>query len=348
MNRPLLVSIVINNYNYGRFLGQAIDSALRQNHEEVEVIVVDDGSIDNSREVITGYGQKIIPVLKENEGQASALNAGFACSHGSVVIFLDADDMLRPETAGVVASVFREKPETTKVQYRLEIIDAGGGLTGLFKPPRLQTMPQGDLRRKLLAFPDDIPWQPTSGNAFAAWVLKLIFPVPEASYRICADYYLSNLPALFGPVVSLEEVGGYYRVHNRNNHYSSAVDLEQVRQNIIRTCKTHHYIKQAADTIGLKGFPDQEDRVPSVTFLANRMVSMKLDPQNHPLHKDRPISLLLLGLRASIGRFDLVWSRRLLNALWFGAVFVAPRPLVKWLAAQFFYPEQRVFGKNGL
>jgi hypothetical protein len=242
--------------------------------------------------------------------------------------------------------VFQEKPETTKVQYRLEIIAANGSVTGLFKPPRHQAMPQGDLRRQLLAFPDDIPWQPTSGNAFAAWVLKSIFPVPEDSYRICADYYLSNLPPLFGPVVSLDEVGGYYRVHSANNHYSSDVkdlNLEKIRQNITRTCSTHRHMKQTADSLGLQGFPTQVDKVPSVTFLANRMISKKIDPQNHPIHMDRPMALLLLGLRASFGRFDLAWNRRILYAFWFVAAFLAPPAVVSWLAGQFFYPEKRFF-----
>lgn len=61
-----LVSIIINNYNYGRFLREAIDSALNQTYPHVEVIVVDDGSTDGSQEIITSYGDRVIPVLKEN------------------------------------------------------------------------------------------------------------------------------------------------------------------------------------------------------------------------------------------------------------------------------------------
>ncbi len=84
MNKPL-ASILINNYNYGRFLHEAIDSALSQTYPHTEVIVVDDGSTDNSREIIASYEDQIIPVLKENGGQASALNAGFAASRGEIV-----------------------------------------------------------------------------------------------------------------------------------------------------------------------------------------------------------------------------------------------------------------------
>src|SRR5438128_12254393 len=91
---PPAVDIVVNNYNYGRFLREAIESALAQAYEHVSVIVVDDGSTDDSREVIATFGDRIVPVLKENGGQASACNAGFAHSKGDIVVFRDADDVL--------------------------------------------------------------------------------------------------------------------------------------------------------------------------------------------------------------------------------------------------------------
>jgi glycosyltransferase involved in cell wall biosynthesis len=70
-----LVSVIVNNYNYARFLPDAIDSALRQTYGHVEVIVVDDGSTDESRVVIASYGNRIRAVLKRNGGQGSAFNA---------------------------------------------------------------------------------------------------------------------------------------------------------------------------------------------------------------------------------------------------------------------------------
>ena len=94
-SRPL-VTILINNYNYGRFLKDAIDSALNQTYRNLEVIVVDDGSTDDSREIIAAYGNKITSVLKENGGQASALNAGFAASRGEIICLLDSDDSFDP------------------------------------------------------------------------------------------------------------------------------------------------------------------------------------------------------------------------------------------------------------
>ncbi|MFP3386244.1 glycosyltransferase family 2 protein, partial [Tritonibacter sp. SIMBA_163] len=91
-NHPeLFFSVVIANYNYGRFLRQAVESALTQDWPHVEVIVVDDGSTDNSAEVIDSFGEAITAIFKENGGQREANNMGFAKSSGDVVIFLDAD-----------------------------------------------------------------------------------------------------------------------------------------------------------------------------------------------------------------------------------------------------------------
>src|SRR6266700_1460758 len=108
MSPQPLASIIIDNYNYGRFLEQAIESALNQNYLRTEVIVVDDGSTDNSREVIARYGNRILPLVKDNGGQASAFNAGFRRSHGEVVLFLDADDALFPTAAAGAVEALKD------------------------------------------------------------------------------------------------------------------------------------------------------------------------------------------------------------------------------------------------
>ncbi|MGH2414794.1 MAG: glycosyltransferase family 2 protein, partial [Microcystaceae cyanobacterium] len=91
-----LVSVLITNYNCGHYLQEAIDSALNQTYSPIETIVVDDGSTDDSRELLASYKDRIIPVFKENGGQASAINAGFPISQGEIICSLDGDDVWLP------------------------------------------------------------------------------------------------------------------------------------------------------------------------------------------------------------------------------------------------------------
>src|ERR1700735_1672544 len=92
-------SIIIPNYNYGPFVGNAIQSALDVDWPNVEVIVVDDGSTENSRAVIEAFGTRITAIFQANSTHRVACNMGFAQSTGDAIIFLDSDDMLLPSVA---------------------------------------------------------------------------------------------------------------------------------------------------------------------------------------------------------------------------------------------------------
>jgi glycosyltransferase involved in cell wall biosynthesis len=339
---PSLISIIINNYNYDRFLRDAIESALNQSYEHTEVIVVDDGSTDTSRDIIASYADRVVPVFKENEGQASAFNAGFTHSHGDIVIFLDSDDMLMPHTAGSVAQVFESEPRTAKVQYRLDVVDATGNPIGRQTPPAELPMPDGDLRHQILHFPDDIRTPPTSGNAFAASTLRQILPVPEALYRSTgADLYLYNLAPLFGLVKSLSEVGGRYRIHGANRYYTSEISTKQMHQTITCSAANHEYLVYHANKLHLANVPRRGSDILSVTFLVNRLASFKLDPTQHPIKGDTTIKLAWLGIIASMRRVDVPVRTRLLYMLWFVAAAGSPRPLTRWLVMNVFYVERR-------
>jgi glycosyltransferase involved in cell wall biosynthesis len=349
MTSCTLASIVVNNYNYGRYLKSAIDSALGQTYTFLEVIVVDDGSTDQSARVIRDFGDRVVPVMKPNGGQASAFNAGFACSRGEVVIFLDADDLLAPGVVESVVQAFREAPEAVRVQYRMEVIDAEGNRTGIQKPFSHLPLRSGDLRQQVLAFPFDIPWMPTSGNAFKKSVLRQVLPMPEEEYRILADVYLSNVTPLFGPVLFLNQVLAYYRVHG-GNFYEPGVaelDLEQVRKTITYNSRTREHLERFAEQSGSLGKSRKGDEILSVSYVANRLVSYKLAPDKHPISGDSLRKLFVQGISASVRRFDVSWLLRLGFMLWFGAMVIAPKPLSKWLGRVFLFPQRRA-GLNKL
>lgn len=103
MNQPL-VSVIIPNYNYGRFLGAAIDGVLAQTYPNVEIIVVDDGSTDDSPAVLETYAGKVKVLKQKNQGVGAARNAGVKASNGEFVAFLDADDVWLDEKIAAQAS----------------------------------------------------------------------------------------------------------------------------------------------------------------------------------------------------------------------------------------------------
>lgn len=333
-----LVSIIINNYNYGRFLKQAIDSALNQTYLHTEVITVDDGSTDNSQEIITSYGNRIIPVLKENGGQASALNAGFALIRGEIVIFLDADDVLLPNIVQRVVAVFQAKAGLVKVQYRLQIIDVLGLVAGEVFPPS-RYMLSGDLRQRILKF-HGYTWPPTSGNAFATSVLHQILPMPSALYRVSADEYLNNLSVVFGSIVSLDEVGALYRVHGLNNYYQAInlIDLVRLREIITRNaevCAKQREVFKLLYSINIGEVGSW-----NIGCLKNRVISLKLDPINHPF-KETLLSLCMRGCISSTIYPDMRWHGRLLFIFWFLAMLFVPKTIAKPLTEKLLYPEER-------
>jgi glycosyltransferase involved in cell wall biosynthesis len=335
----LAVDVVVDNYEYGRYLPTAIESALAQTHPRVEVIVVDDGSRDGSREVLEGYRDRVTVVLKENGGQASALNAGFERCRGDVVIFLDADDTLHPRAAAAVAAAFAADPDLVKAQFRTEVIDREGREIGRTKPAAHLPMPSGDVRAAELAYPFDLVWMATSANAFRTAALQRIMPIPEGSFRACADYYLVHLSALLGRIASLPEVLGSYRLHGDNNFepQESEIDLKHIRQAIGYSDTTSSSLLDLARQLDLP-YPE---RILSLADLANRMVSLRLDPGRHPLSSDSRGGLLADAVRAARRRDNVSFAMKAMFVGWFAAMAVAPRRLARRLAVLFLFPDQR-------
>jgi hypothetical protein len=326
------VAIVIDNYNYARFLAEAVASALVQTAEAAEVIVVDDGSTDDSRRVIASYGDRIRPIFKTNGGQASALNAGFAASTADVILFLDSDDRLHPGAVAAVTEAFRRRPVAAKAHYRLRVVDANGRHTGAFSPPHGRSLPDGDVRGAVLRAPDDLPYPPLSGNAFSRAVLQQVMPIPEEAFRILADVYLLTVAPLYGPVCAITSIGGDYRRHGDNRHGAGGSDVRQMQRIVAHATSAHTALLEHAARAGLGTEASDARDVLAVTYQAQRLLSMKLSPADHPLPADRPRAAARCGVRAALRRSDLSRRRRLVYAMWFAAVLVAPRAVARALA----------------
>ncbi|NES96567.1 MAG: glycosyltransferase [Desertifilum sp. SIO1I2] len=232
MSQPL-VSIAINNYNYGQFLSDAIESALQQSYVNCEVIVVDDGSTDNSREIMASYGDRIIPVLKHNGGQASAFNAGFAASRGEIVCFLDADDLFLPDKVTAVVQAFGDRPELGWCFHPLKPVDIEA------QPIDEATLYDGslrqyDMRQQLRQgkLTDRFPPPSTSGLCFRRSLIQQILPMPEAKRIGLNDGYLEFTAIGLSPGLFIHQELGLYRLHGANA-YAKTADKQRRKARII-------------------------------------------------------------------------------------------------------------------
>ena len=94
---PKTVSVIIPNYNYARFLSEAIESVLAQSYKPIEIIVVNNGSTDNSLEVLNSFENRIRIIDQPNLGQSGSRNSGLSQATGEYIAFLDADDIWHPK-----------------------------------------------------------------------------------------------------------------------------------------------------------------------------------------------------------------------------------------------------------
>ncbi len=219
------ISVIINNYNYGRFLGRAIDTALAQTGVAVEVVVVDDGSTDDSAEVIRSYGDRIRPVLQANGGQASAINAGVSASSGEILCFLDSDDWWRPGKLAAVERAFAAAPAAGLVYHRLQPVTSDGSPAFRAIP---RTLCSGDLAPRMARAGGVWPFPMTSAIALRRRVWDEAGEIP-IEFRISADAWLVGVAPLLANVVALPQVMGCYRIH-QNNWYRETVDAAMLRK----------------------------------------------------------------------------------------------------------------------
>jgi glycosyltransferase involved in cell wall biosynthesis len=219
------ISVLIDTYNYGRYVEQAIESVLQQDFPtaEREILVIDDGSTDDTPERVEKYGLAITYLRKPNGGQASAFNCGLERARGKIVAFLDADDYWLPGKLQRLADEFERHPEAGMVyhqlRYRYEsadrLEDGNGPLISGFLPANSSD---------LLAY----ECFPTSFLAFRRSVLRVLLPIPN-ELTIMADAYVSRLVLFLAPVVALPEILAVYRLHG-SNLFWSAGQMEKGRQ----------------------------------------------------------------------------------------------------------------------
>jgi glycosyltransferase involved in cell wall biosynthesis len=210
---PIRATVLVDTYNYGHFIEEAIDSVLAQNFppEQMEILVVDDGSADNTAERVRKYGNRIQYFCKPNGGQASTFNFGITRARGEIIAFLDGDDYWLPGKLRRVVAEFEKHPEAGMVYHNFcckrgssadSVQDSGlSGVSGFV----------ADNRKSLLGF--DL--YPTATLAFRRSVLARLLPVPE-SLIVQADAHLTACVIFVAPIVYIDQPLAVYRVHADN------------------------------------------------------------------------------------------------------------------------------------
>jgi len=123
---PTDVCVIIPTYNYGRFIGRAISSVLAQTHPAAEIVVVDDGSTDDTAEVLASFGSAITVIRQRNQGVSAARNAALAQSTAPLVALLDADDAWRPRKLEAQVARLAAEPGIGLVHCGIDEVDAEG------------------------------------------------------------------------------------------------------------------------------------------------------------------------------------------------------------------------------
>ena len=318
-----LVSIVVN-YNYAGFLPCAIDSALAQTYANIEVIVVDDGSRDNSADIIAGYGAKVRAVMKENGGHSSAANAGYAVTRGDYVVFLDADDLLVESC--IERALAAMQPGDAKLQFRLATIDINGRDQAMAFPWFPRNFSPQEVERQARASGWH-PWTVSSGNVYARWFLDQLFPLDVTRITRSPDGYLNKLAPLFGPVRTLPRVLGAYRVHGRNawasttQSWTADVAVEWLR---------FHGVIEAAfvECAAARGVSLHLPLVEPFQALEYRMLARRFAPAARDVAPGR-LAIMVAGWRWLVVLHPDGWVGSAGRWLWLVFLGVAPAGLVQ-------------------
>ncbi len=208
------VSVLIDNYNYGRFLGQCLESVIAQTYPNVEIIVVDDGSKDNSRDVIASFGDKVTPILQENHGQASTLNAGFTLSKGEWIFLLDSDDFFHPDKIRQLMALAAEYPDAGMIAHDLSYCTVDGQPLD-FAAPYIPKRTLVDDRKLAQRGSLSVSLPAHSGLCFRRDVFEYLLPLPE-DINMGIDNYMKWAVLSRYPVLLTPELLTTQRIHGSN------------------------------------------------------------------------------------------------------------------------------------
>lgn len=313
------VSIVIVNHNYATFLRQSIDSALAQTYRDTEVVVIDDGSTDNSIKIIQSFGAAIIAVFKECAGQSSCYSRGLAVSSGDLLLYLDADDYLHPDCLSQVIGCWNQG--CAKAHFYLHVVDESGAPMNAIVPTGRLGNGTDPLRMMRLFGAYCSP--PASGNIYSRDFLAEILPMKNESelWRGGADSVTIFAAPYFGTIVAIPRILGFYRRHaNASGGVSSTFQTEASLQSLE---KEHQKDLIRDRSWRLATRQTQIPRLLEPSRLKRRMCYLRLSGRGLD-STDNRLNLLLRGVLSSILWDGYLWRQKIAMIWWFAGMVLLP------------------------
>jgi glycosyltransferase involved in cell wall biosynthesis len=230
-----LVSILVSNFNYAHFASEAIESALGQSYSNVEFILCDDGSTDNSLEVFSHYAQqdsRIRVIAKENGGHSTGLNSAYGECKGEIICFLDTDDVYMKDKIELVVRTFQASSTCGCVVHRLSRVDARRRPRGV--QPLFAYLPDGWYGHALLKNGGVLDHMPgTLGLNFRREITEMIFPLPvNPPLNICPDMVLFRVAPLFTEIAAIPTPLAEVRQHGRNTYVREHITSASIRREL--------------------------------------------------------------------------------------------------------------------
>jgi glycosyltransferase involved in cell wall biosynthesis len=323
-----MISVVIPCYNYAQYVGEAIQSVISQDYPYKEIIVVDDGSTDNSWEVITNFQDSVRTLKVINGGPLKACLAALELATGEYIYILDADDILiGPGALSTAAAALEKRP--SKLQFPLLPVNAmGKAVSSAF--PRFQE----DYSTKQMI--DEIRIRgsyltpPTSGNIYRRDVFALAH---EVDYEIWTDGVAYLASPFFGDVVTIRIPLALYRIHQSNQSMTAPLNAERLREERSRVHARLNHLRKILP-------PEMSGQIPRAETLFGSYQNIALE---YVAIGKRPSSELIAAALKALFREQKSGIQRTFIASWLILLGVAPASirmkLAMWRASSWNAPK---------
>lgn len=245
------ISVLINSYNYGQYIADAIESVLKQSRRPEQIIVVDDGSTDGTSQIVTERYRdrpEVTLVTQSNRGQLAAIVAGFQQAQGDVIFLLDADDRYQADHIAKVMATYETRRD-------VDFVFTGMMEFGASANPRLYAAKDHYFSSSVIRSLLVTEWvgEATSALSCRRWVLDALLPVfvdlaPQWKIR-ADDCVIRGSSAVGARKLFLAQTTVDYRVHGTNSFATQKLELAQHRQHWTRT---RCFIHRVNDHVGLR------------------------------------------------------------------------------------------------